>query len=175
MDIFKKFTVNELVRVFAVCALPGHLWSFVNILEDVPSLLLSMRVWDVIGTAAYVLVFVFLESLAVFLFVYVIGLLVPRQFVEKRLAIFAGFFMMYAVLFSFLLFLIPTAINAMHWWLLGFSVVCTLWLILCKAMLDRGPDLERKISGFIDRLVLLMGFYVSLDFIALVLVIVRNT
>jgi hypothetical protein len=69
LDIFKRRGISreDILLVFAACVLPVFIWSFYNLLNEVPAFVLRLSVTELIGTSAYVLAFALVESILFFL------------------------------------------------------------------------------------------------------------
>jgi len=85
LDIFKRRGISreDILLVFAACVLPVFIWSFYNLLNEVPAFVLRLSVTELIGTSAYALAFALFESLLFFLVLFIImfllALILPRK------------------------------------------------------------------------------------------------
>jgi hypothetical protein len=85
LDIFKRRGVSreDILLVFAACIFPVFIWSFYNLLNEIPSFVLRLNLGDLIGTSAYVLAFALFESLLFFLALFIImsllAFVLPRK------------------------------------------------------------------------------------------------
>ena len=85
MDIFKRRGISreDIFLVFAACVLPVFIWSFYNLLNEVPAFVLRLSVSELIGTSAYVLAFALVESILFFLVLFIVLFLLALIFPRK--------------------------------------------------------------------------------------------
>ena len=138
--------------------------------RDVPSWVLYLRGWEVVGMAAYALSFALFETLVVLLVVVLVGLMVPRRWVVDR----------YIPLAS--LWLVELAIMAILFQhhiirhLPKRNLVIAFGLILALSSLIplRFPKVGEVLRWIADKLVILSFIYIFLDVLGLLVVILRN-
>ncbi len=172
-----------------MCAFPLHAWTLIQAFRDISWLTDRTNAWDAVGVVGYGLVFAFIESLLLFVVVTLLGYLVSDSWDPDRrvalmsvLALIAAVWAMLEQLFFligvgfpgwFIMFLVRNSHPARIFLLLlggvvGISVLGPALLVL------RSERAYRFVRGMIDRLSLLTMFYLFLDLVGLVLVIVRN-
>lgn len=138
--------------------------------RDVPSWVLYLRGWEVVGMVAYALSFALFETLLVFLIIILVGLVVPNRWVVDR----------YIPLAS--LWLVELAIMAIVFQhhiirhLPKRNLVIAFGLILAVSSLIpiRFPKVGNFFRWVSDRLVILSFIYIFFDVLGLVVVILRN-
>jgi hypothetical protein len=85
LDIFKPRGISreDILLVFAACIFPVFIWSFYNLLNDIPAFVLRLSVSELIGTSAYVLAFALVESIVfffmLFIVLFILALILPRK------------------------------------------------------------------------------------------------
>jgi hypothetical protein len=171
LAIFRqRFTSQGLTQIFVYCAFPIHVWVLINMFRDVPSWLLYMRVWDLIGMVAYTLSMALFETLLVLLIAVLAGMVVPRRWVVDR----------YIPLISlWLLELSIMAIVFQHYIIRHLpksQIVIAFALILAfsSLILLRFPKAGAIFRWVADKLVILSVIYIFFDLLGLLVVIVRN-
>jgi hypothetical protein len=172
-----------------MCALPLHFWTLILAFRDISWLTDRTNAWDAVGVVAYGLVFAFVESLVVFAVMALLGYLVPGRWSPDRrvalLTVMVWILSIWAMLDQ-LYFLVGTGLpgwlidiflNSGHparvfyaitWTVVGLSVIVPALLLM------RSERAYKVVRGLIDRLSILMLFYLVLDVIGLVIVIIRN-
>ena len=143
---------------------------------------------DAIGVLSYGMVFAFIESVMVFIVVALLGILVPRRWDDRRVALLSILFLITAIWgmvgqeYFFLKISLPDGIvqalvhsahpvRIMYLSVLPFvflTVAAPTYFIL---KFDKGFKVAQD---FIERVTLLALFYLLLGFIGLVIVILRN-
>jgi hypothetical protein len=138
--------------------------------HDVPSWLLYMRNWEVVGMVAYTLSFALFETLIVLLLVVLIGMIIPRRWVVDR----------YLPLIS--LWLVELTIMAIVFQhhivhhlpkrnlVIGYALI----LAVSAFIALRFPKIGGVFRWVAERLVVLSFLYIFLDVVGLLVVILRN-
>ena len=179
---------HELWLLFVASAFPLHVWSIILLLSDASWIAARTNYGDVIGIAGYRLTFSLIESLLIFAVILLAALLLRNWNKNKRITLM-GVFIIGISIWAMIGQLIRSAeftyIN---------EVVISLankeypsWLIYIGLTLIIFPSVvlpvyfavfsERFQIGFIkilDRLSPLMGFYLFLDLLGVIIVIIRN-
>ncbi|MBK6794135.1 MAG: hypothetical protein IPG80_16735 [Anaerolineales bacterium] len=190
MAIFKKYYSRQgLWTLFLICALPLHLWALFLSLRDFDWITARTNSWDAVGVVSYGLLFAFLESLAIFALAALLGFLISNKWIENKRVALMGTFVIVLSFWSILnqtyflravtpsgqilsLFagtgrpLIALYITALF--LIGLTVILPTYFIL------RSEKAEKIVLDGFERFSLLMTLYLFFDFIALVIVLVRN-
>ncbi len=172
LPFFKnRFSSEELVQIFVACSFPIHVWAIPHMLHDVPSWLLRFTRSELLGVLSYTFTFMLAESILAFLCILILGMLIPRRWLERSivpfcfvllieltiLAITLQYFTLRHILYRRLLFVIAVLLA------IGFAF---------------GISRIRKIKFFsvviIERLTPLTFLYIFFDLIALLIVFMRN-
>jgi hypothetical protein len=172
-----------------MCAFPLHAWTLILAFRDISWLTDRTNAWDAVGVTSYGLVFAFVESLVLFAVMALLGYLVPvRWDVDRRVALLTVLTLvasLWAVLEQ-LYFLLDTGLPG---WLMGFLVhsghparvfyillfgLVGLTVAVPALLVLRSDRVYTTVRALIDRLAVLTMFYLVLDVIGLVIVIVRN-
>lgn len=185
----KQYTRQGLFSLFLICAFPVHLWAIILILRDVPWVIERTNVWDAIGVGSYGMIWAFLESAALFLFMMLLGFFTPASWgVKKRVSFLAllvlllsAWGMLAQLVFIWNLNLPSSAIRflaesghpvrIMYAAALAIavpSIAVPVYLFLRREMMSR------SIQRFIEQISLLAAAYLFLDLICLVIVVIRN-
>lgn len=187
--IAKRYTRQGLWSLFLMCAFPLHAWTLILAFRDISWLTERTNAWDAVGVVSYGLVFAFVESLLFFAVMALLGYLVPgrwdadwRVALLTVLALVASLWAMLEQLFFligtgwpgwFVSFLVSSGHPARVFIALLVGVV-GLTVLLPVVFVVRSERAYRAVRGLIDRLSILTIFYLVLDVVGLVIVIVRN-
>jgi hypothetical protein len=185
----RQYSAHRLLSLFLICAFPVHLWAIILILRDIPWMTQRTNLWDAIGVGAYGLVFAFVESLIVFGIFTLLGFLTPRQWAaDKRIAFLSLLVLLLSAwgMISQLFFLwnisIPAAAVqslAQSGHPLRIMYAVSLAVVLPGIgvpvyLFIRSDKFVRFLQDLIERFSLLTWFYLTLDLLGLVIVILRN-
>ena len=167
---------DEYTRLFLVVVFPIHIWALINLLDVVPAVVLHLSVFQLIGLAAYILVFALFESLVVFSLLFLASLAIPPRFYASQLV-------PVGMIWIFCLSLAAAVIHLHEKLKLDVKLAywAVLWIFIALAVAGwgtawavRSPHLRSWIASVVERLSLLSWFYLGLDGIALVVVLGRN-
>jgi hypothetical protein len=184
-----RYSKQDLWSLFLITAFPIHVWTIILVLRDLSWVTERTNVWDAIGVGSYGLVFAFIESVVVFLILVLLGLLIPGKWrEEKRLALLAVLFLVIAswAIAGQLYFLVGITLPGWIYRLLaqsshplqvlygGVLSLVLVTVLIPTALVIQSSKAMRVVRGLIERLSLLTLIYLFLDFVGLVIVILRN-
>jgi hypothetical protein len=175
LDIFKEVwpTRRSAWGVFALCTTLVNTFAVVSFLNELPSLLLQLSLWDLVGAAAYTFMFALFESLGLFLVVFVltvlVRVLVPR--LRTRNFVLLGTLCVLIVMSSGLLVVILGLNQSSLWFQVGMGLLVVGTLIY---FVLRYPRFARVWVDLVERISIFGGFYTFLGFSSLIVVFVRN-
>lgn len=190
MDIFKKrFSRKGLWTVFAVGAFPLHVWTLVLFFRDYSWIAERTNSWDAIGVGSYGLLIAFVESIFVFFIASALRFVLPVCWVEDQWVTLIGILLIYCEVWTILgqlyylmdlslpIKLLNFLTSQAHplWFLYGGMLVAVgLPLMLTIHFQIRNPKFRSGLYLFFDRVALLTSLYLFLDFLGLVIVLLRN-
>lgn len=151
---------------FSFCIFLVQSWAIYSLLREMPSLLLRLNTWDIVGAAAYTFTFALIESLGIFAIFYILAVLLPApilkdEFIVRALLIFL------AVNYLALIFLLtPEQVLAWAAGLVGFAGL--------GYFVVKYKRIQAAIADGVDRLTVLATLYLVIDVVSVLLVIVRN-
>jgi hypothetical protein len=165
----QRFTRQGLTQIFVYCAIPIHIWAIINMLRDIPSWLLYMRIWEVIATICYTLCFALFETLIVLLVVLLAGLIVPRRWVLEKYVPLCSVWLtelavMAIVMQHFITQYLPKRL------MLG---SCVLILGVSTLIVLRFPGIGKVARAISERLSVLSFIYIILDVLGVFVVVAR--
>lgn len=175
MAIFKQRLPGwaELLPVIGVIAFPIYTWSILVYFWHVPSLVLNLRLTDVMVVLAYLLSFALLETFGITSILLILSFILPlrwlrHQFIPMGTAI--------ALMFTCWALLMQWSIKFRSWkpgilllWHLAFLLLC----IMVYRLIIRRPKLKAQLASLADRLLVLVYFYLPLSLVSLAVVTIR--
>ena len=82
----RKFSSPQLFKLLAACIFPIHFWTILMVFQDFSMIGSRTNYWDAIGVMGYALSFALLESLIFFIFMLMLGLIMPKK-VERDVVV----------------------------------------------------------------------------------------
>jgi hypothetical protein len=183
--IKKIHTQYSLVLLFLVSAFPLHLWSLLMGFRDFGWVAIRTQTWDAVGLLAYAMAFALLESLMIFLILLALSYLLPWSWnTDKRTALTGSMYLMFSLwvigyqIYGAMGQPVPewVASNAhpvrivagllLLLTILTFGQLC--WYIL------RNDTFPKKMVALFENLSMLSAFYLLLDLIGILIIIIRN-
>ena len=189
MAIYRRLHLSrhQVVLIFSVCVFTTHVWSIINLLRVVPSLLLIASTSEMVGVVAYTLVFTLLESVLILGFVLIAGLVFPSKLFKGKFTTIMTSFILFTAVWSLpfhfggsILLFLTQFVQGMV--LIIFMVLLlSLWgtfyiIVLLKLpkSLSSDENIEAKVVSFMERLVVLSAIYIVFDVLSIIVVGVRN-
>jgi hypothetical protein len=187
--IARRYSRQGVGALFLTCAFPLHFWALLMAFRDISWLTERTNAWDAIGVVSYGAVFAFIESILVFLVVALLGFMLPTQWSSDRRIAFLGLLILLTSIWgmiSQLLFVwninLPTQavqflrsldhpfriLYASCLTVVGSTVLIPIYLFV------RSNKSVVFMRDLMERLSLITALYLFFDFLALVIVIIRN-
>jgi len=192
--IFKqRYTKEYLKKLFLVCAFPFHLWTIILVLYDVEWIALRTELGDAIGVGAYAMIYALIESLIFFLLIVASSLLLHWRWEGEKVFAELGFISLWIPVWAGLKQLYRhkelASPNFLAEWLLStghplrYGIVAAgllLIIIIGSAavpiyLIGFNHQVEKTTRSFLDRIAILSTLYIALDFISVVIILIRNT
>ena len=185
----KRYSRHGLWLLFAGVAFPIHLWAILMILNDISWVTERTNLWDALGVASYGLALILFESVLVFLVATLLGYLVSLDWSQaQRIALLITLFMMAAFwgiigqLFFFsglpgTKILVDLLARSGHplWFLVpgafGVAVVSALIPVYFVLHSKRAVEIILELA---ERLTALTAFYLIMDVVGIVIIVIRN-
>lgn len=170
----RRISGQDLLRLLVACALPAHVWTYLNAFADISSLRLFMSPADLVGFAGYTLTFLLVETIVVFLVLLGIWLLVRKRLPCEVFAPIAGLVLIeYVTYLAFLYNVLPRNSFGEH--LVTPSLIALLSLVVATMLfVPRSSKVLAIVNAGIERLEVLVSGYLMIDIIGLAVVIIRN-
>jgi hypothetical protein len=187
--ITRRYTRLGLWSLFVICAFPQHVWAFVLALRDVSWVAERTNAWDAVGVVSYGLVFALVESLILFGVMVLLGYLVSGSWDADRrvsllavLVLIASLWAMLEQLYfligtgqpHWLLHLLIASGHPLRYFFALVVAVVVLSVVVPAFLVIRSQRAAQAIWGLIDRLSVLMVFYLLFDAVGIIIVLVRN-
>ena len=168
---------RDVLLLFAACVFPIHIWSIINLLYELPAWMLRSDLWDVAGMVAYTLAFALFESICVLLVLLLICVVLPTRFPRDRvlalgsMVVFVTSAWAIGIHYRIVDSLAPA--QAQAGWLLWLAVYLAV-MGIAGLFIYRDSRLRRWIESFVERLAVLSFLYVLVDFICVIILVLRN-
>jgi hypothetical protein len=181
LSLFKRYfpSWQQIFPVFLIILFPVTFWSVLNFTRELPSYLMRMKIWEIIGIFAYTQVFALLESTLFLLILIFIAELLPYQLFLKHFTSQGALISLLATLWiiplhykSQILDAFPRFENTWIWaiWL-GLFIALVFGISL---LFRRYSKLEQSFHKFIDKLSVVSMMYLTVDVASLGIIIIRN-
>jgi len=168
-------STRSLVYTYLACLFPIQVWSVYNLLTEVPAWLRQMTVWDVIGVVSYPETFALFESVVIFIPFVILSVLLPCRWLrDKFVALTTGIVYVSAVWF---ILAHVNDLTVRYWGLKQLLPWLGLFLtsqIVCFFLIHYSEKLESIILSFVARVAVLSAVYLFIDFLSVLILVVRN-
>ena len=184
-----RYDKQALWSLFLMCVFPQHLWTLILAFRDMSWLIERTNIWDAVGNASYALLFAFIESLLVFGLLALLGLVTPKQWEVNRRVAFLTLLLFVTVIWAMVAqllylwniwlppalmqFIASTGRPLVMLYLLSLALVVPTVSLPVLVFL-RSKKALPALLDLTDRLSTLSMFYLFLDAVGLVVVIIRN-
>lgn len=165
-----KLTVHELLMVFAICSFPVHIWTIVNVFYDVPAWMKYMDLWDLAGAISYALAFTLLETIALFVPLFLAGWILPKKWLRENFVALSFAFVLEAVVMALVIHE-----NERLLWDKGLLLkIFVAVYALLAALIYLVPKIKTIVGAVGERILVLFYLYFVLDVLAIIAILVRN-
>lgn len=162
--------------VFAAAVFPTHLWALIDFLREYPAWIKRMNISELLGSFSYVMgVFALPDAIVLFVGIVLLALILPYRFFRVKFAALGSAFALITAVWLMIFQSFPNWLEMRQLLPLGLWVVSYL-LILGTAyrMILRRPKVEAAVDNFMQRAVSMAAFYLVIDFLSIINVIIRN-
>ena len=182
-----RLSSKYFLRLFLIVTFPLHIWALLMIFRDFESVSERTILWDGFGYVGYSLIFTFVESLVIALVVWLLSLLLPRKWKDQRAInitgslymILAGASMADMAFHTFnearisrqYLHGLESYPNLTYGLIAGAMLLFSVVLVM---LVLRSTKVEKVLTEFYDRMMLLSTLYLGLDVVGILVVIIRN-
>lgn len=186
----KMYSRQGLWILFLMCAFPLHIWTIILAFGDLSWVAERTNMWDAVGVASYGLLYAFMESVIVFLVTILLGFLVSRRWDEKRRIVLLSTMVFIASLWAIIGslyfifnvsppgmivdFLIQSG-HPLRYLYTGLLVMVSITFMVPIYFILKSEKTCQSFWSLTGRLALLAGFYLFLDLVGLIIVIIRNS
>lgn len=171
----KALTFKEILPVLAAIILVTHIWSILHVLEEIPAWVMRMDLWELAGAVSYTQVATLVESLLLLAGVVIAALLLPRRFFRDDFVVLGSLFVITLSLWTVVIQQAFKAIQAA--WPLPILIGAVPFLLSFVGVYHlarRSPRVRETTRKVLDRVSILAWFYLAVDFIAILVIAVRN-
>jgi hypothetical protein len=186
-SISTRLSLAYYFKLLLIVTFPLHVWALIMVFRDLEFVSERTELWDGIGYAGYSLMFTLFESLILTLIVWLLTLLLPKKWTTQRTLSIAGSLFLILAIASIIdmafhafnevrlskqylhgLATYPALTYAFITGAIVVTMAAVVWVIVKSR---RG---EKLFAEIFDRVMLLSYFYLFLDVVGLVIVILRN-
>jgi hypothetical protein len=168
-------TRRELFHAFVACSFPIFLWTFYRLFDLIPSWIIKLSLWEVVGVTAYILAYSLLESLLVWLIFVFVAALLPAAWFRERLVLHAAVMVWITAIWAVAIHLRSQGV---YTWgypsVLPWLVAYLLSILAAEFILWKIKILEVWIEGLVSRIAVLASVYVLTGLAGLLIAFVRN-
>ena len=168
-------SAQELQLVFAAIALPVFAWSILNVLREMPSWVLRLKTWDLVGVIAYTQAFALIETLVVWVTMILIAAVLPAKLFRDHFVAVGSALVLVAAAWAIAYHLSPVDIadvGRRQLLLVGLTSAGSIALVY--SAVTRSARIESLIRSVTERVSILSFVYAGLGVLSLILVIIRN-
>lgn len=169
-------TRGEIFALYVATSFPIFVWAIANVLVTISQWLLRLTPGEIVGVSAYILGFAFVESLIMFLVLWLVARLLPARWLGRAAAPLALVFTGLTLgLLIYLNMKQESAIGRGNFdgALLAFAAYAAL-LGLSAFVIRRSERLTRLLNAFVDRLAPLAVLYALIGLLGLIVIVIRN-
>jgi hypothetical protein len=168
-------STQNLTLVFSTCAFPIYVWSILHVLYQVPAWVMQLNTWDLIGLIAYTQAFALIETIVVFFMLVLLSAILPAWFLRDRFVAQASMIILLSSAWSIVLFYNTEIINratrkTLVFWFAAYLASIGVFYV----PIQRCKKLEALIRSIVERLQVLSFVYVTVGFLSVIIVILRN-
>ena len=168
----RTLSKNTRKELFLILAAPIHFWAVLMFFLNFPKS--ELRFWTAIGLLSYDMVIAFIDSILLFLIVYLVGVILPKQWDEDKKLLFLGnlgFTIFLGLIFGQFLDSSPLKRWQM-WGIVG--VISLLFLAFFEYFSLTKKSVAAIHLDFFNRLTFLSYMFLGLDILGLGIIFVRN-
>ncbi len=186
MKLLTNKYLNGLTGVFSSAAFFTYNWSLLVFFWGLPFFLLEWHVTDIVVYVAYQFIFALMESLAVVIFIALLGLVFPAKYLRQNIAstgtalvvAFAANSIVYKERYGVIYWLSGVLSISQ---LVASTIVMSVWVVslivlpIGLVMVAKRDKVERAISTFIENLSVLVVPYIILSLLGILIAILKRT
>ncbi len=194
VSLRSSYDTRNLVFLFALCALPIHLWAVYKAFPDVETIYYFTGVWDAVCYVLYVMLYALVESVVVFAMVLLLSLLGAVRWKKSKLVVITVSLYYIVALGAvvrqlyldhsaeiqrfyseFIFYHLPGYSLRVQYLILAVMLALILGSVLgVVVLLDRNKRVFNIASQILDRVYILSMCYLVIDAVGLVVFLLRN-
>ena len=182
-----RLSFNFYLKILLIAAFPIHLWSLLMIFRDLEFVSERTEMWDAVGYAGYALMLALVESMLVALIIWGLSFVLPKKWTTSRtFTVIASLYLILAgASIADMAFHAFNEVRISKQYLYGLATYPTLTYALIAGaivvasvivviLIHKSEKFEKAVSEIYERFTLLSYFYLVMDVIGIIIVIVRN-
>lgn len=165
---------KDLFLVFGWGAFLVNLWAIINLFYIVPAWLKRMNIGELIGSASYVLAFALIESLVIWSLPLLASIVLPNKWFRQHYLSHSALLVFISAAWSIALHSTYESVIANRQAFPFLAAAFILTLAIAYYVTFRFEKLGTIFRTILDRIAVLAYLYIFLDFLGVLVVIVRN-
>jgi hypothetical protein len=177
LGIFKsqRFPQGDLSLSFGGIALVVHVWAILNILIILPAWMLRASIWELAGAISYPLVAALLESSILWIGMVALSYILPKKWLADKFAVLSSSMVWFLCFWAIVL--LGGFVRVLELSLT--QILIGLFLVILSFgdlyyLVRRYERLEHRIKRLIRSVAILAYFYVFIDLLGVVVIVIRN-
>lgn len=193
MNTFKqRFQKQYLIKIFLICSFPLHLWTIFLILRDFDWISKRSSIWGAISAGSYAMIYTLLDTLIFFVLINIMSLLIPWNFQKDKtfaltslIALIIPFWSGIGQIIQHQDFLSPSFISRalfesghpLRYGIPALLLILFIFfgsIIIPAYLISYKPPFVTITLNFLDKILLLSAFYLFLDLLSIIIILIRN-
>jgi hypothetical protein len=173
-------TRSDTWYLFLVCLFPVHIRAYLVFFYALPSYLLYIDIWGILGIFAYVQLLALLESLLFLAGLLFTNISLPREWFRQKFLPQGTVVMLASFLWIIPLHYQNQIVGSLSYNLFYYYILVAIWALSFLAViigaarrLRRKPGFEKFIRALAERLSPLSILYLAVDLLALIIIAIR--
>jgi hypothetical protein len=170
-----RFSWRNLVLIFVACAFPVHLYALIIVLYALPSWVIRMTAWELVGALSYPLLAMLVESVIVTLFALAAVALAPRRWgLNKTIALGTLWLWIFSLWAVVVQINYPAITDGGLRLLLPWLALAALTFAAGLLLVWRFEKTTPAVITVLERLTVLVAAYLVFDLAGVLVVLIRN-
>lgn len=183
MSILRGFYLHlpqksQVVRVFLTIIAPIYLWALIIFFRELPSYIMRLSTWDILGIFSYVLLIALTDALLLTLVLIIITIFLPLGMLQERFVSTATV-LGYMAVIAFLPFVLQNgysmiALYASKSWFWGLWFIVIVAVSVFLLFLNvRSSRFRQTVLAFVDKVAVLSTVYLFVSAVGIVVILAR--
>ena len=152
-----------------------HIWSILHVLEELPAWILRLTMWELLGVISYTQVFALFESILTLVPFLVVRLFLPKRWLANYFVPATGLIILVATSWAIVAHNYEQVLRT--WGIrefLPWFLLVAISMILAVVLVSRSEKVKNILVTLVNRATVLSAFYLFIDCLSLIIVLIRN-